>query len=492
MTLPPLRSPRTWTLRAQLLTGVLALFALVMMGTGAATVLLIRTYLSHQLSTDLTNAARRLGPRPSPGPGGPGVDGGGAPGGGTAVLRLGLSGGKVITDPDGDPINHVIDKQTQTATTLDAAQIQLLIDAGLGPQPKRVHLGDDIGSYLLLAQPDSSGAVLITGVPTGPVDDTVTELVNLVIAGTLIGLVAVGLAGGWLIRRNLAPLDRVAATARQVSALRLDTGQVHLPARVDADDTDPRTEVGQVGLALNSLLDNVEGALLARHESEQRVRQFVADASHELRTPLASIRGYTELSRREPQPLPDGVRHALTRVESEALRMSGLVDDLLLLARLDEGRPLERESVDLSRHVVDAVADARAAGPDHHWRLDLPAEPVEIVGDAARVHQVLVNLLANARTHTPAGTTVTTVLRQGAGEVELGVVDDGPGIPEDLQRHVFERFVRGDAARTREQGSSGLGLSIVAAVVAAHDGSVHVASRPGHTAFTLRLPNRPI
>ena len=236
------------------------------------------------------------------------------------------------------------------------------------------------------------------------------------------------------------------------------------------------------------MLDNVESALQARHESEQRVRQFVADASHELRTPLASIRGYAELSRRESDPVPASVTHALGRVEAESLRMQELVEDLLLLARLDSGRPLEREPVDLSLLAVDAVGDAHAAALDHVWELDLPEEPVEVPGDRARLHQILANLLANARTHTPPGTKVVTRLRREGGWVRLSVNDDGPGIPDSLQRNVFERFTRGEESRSRAKGSTGLGLSIVAAVGQAHGGRVELDSRPGDTTFSVLLP----
>lgn len=219
-----------------------------------------------------------------------------------------------------------------------------------------------------------------------------------------------------------------------------------------------------------------------------RVRQFVADASHELRTPLASIRGYAELSRRERDPVPPSVTHAIGRVESEALRMQGLVEDLLLLARLDAGRPLDHDPVDLTLLAMDAVSDARAASPEHKWELNLPDEPVEVPGDRARLHQVIANLLANARTHTPAGTRVVTALRREGDTVLLSVTDNGHGIPEALQRTVFERFVRGDEARTRTSGSTGLGLSIVSAVAGAHGGRVGLRSKPGETTFVVELP----
>jgi two-component system OmpR family sensor kinase len=203
---------------------------------------------------------------------------------------------------------------------------------------------------------------------------------------------------------------------------------------------------------------------------------------------LAAIRGYAELTRRTSDEVPAQVGHALRRVESEAVRMTSLVEDLLLLARLDAGRPLAREPVDLSRLVVDTVSDARIAGPDHEWRMELPPDAVEVTGDAHKLHQVLANLLSNARTHTPPGTTVTTTLSTVESGVRVSVSDNGPGIPAGLQGEVFERFSRGDTSRSRAAGSTGLGLSIVAAVVASHNGSVRLASTPGRTTFTVHLP----
>jgi two-component system OmpR family sensor kinase len=279
---------------------------------------------------------------------------------------------------------------------------------------------------------------------------------------------------------------------------------VELPHRVP--DADPRTEVGQLGSAFNRMLGHVERALTRRQASEDRLRQFAADASHELRTPLAGIRSYTELALRSPDPVPESVRHALRRVEAESVRMSHLVDDLLLLARLDAGRPLADEPVDLSRLVIEATNDARVAGSDHRWLLDLPDEPVTIRGDAHRLHQALANLLTNARKHTPAGTTVQVSLspaetgpadaaagvpRPGNGRtpmVEVTVTDDGPGVPAEMQATVFERFVRGGEGRSRAAGSTGLGLSIAHAIVAAHQGTLSLTSRPGRTVFRMTLP----
>jgi two-component system, OmpR family, sensor kinase len=296
-------------------------------------------------------------------------------------------------------------------------------------------------------------------------------------------------AGVLIIGASLRPLRRVAATASRVAELPLDRGEVALSVRVPDEDTDPRTEVGQVGAALNRMLGHVARALTARQASETRVRQFVADASHELRTPLAAIRGYAEVTRRGRDAVPPDVAHALRRVESESARMTTLVDDLLLLARLDTGRPLDTEPVDLSRLLVDAISDAHVAGPEHRWRLDVPEEAVTVSGDAARLHQVVANLLANARTHTPPGTVVTAALRVAPdGGAEISIADNGPGIPLELQQEVFERFARGDSSRSRAAGNTGLGLAIVAAVVDAHHGTVELGSHPGHTEFTVRLP----
>ena len=294
--------------------------------------------------------------------------------------------------------------------------------------------------------------------------------------------------GRSLIRRELRPLDRLVETATTVSELPLEKGDVELAERIADGDADPRTEVGRVGNAFNNMLGHIGKALTARQASENKVRQFVADASHELRTPLASIRGYAELTRRSGAVIPDEVTHSLGRIESEAIRMTGLVEDLLLLARLDEGRELERVPTDLSRVIVDAVGDAYAAGPEHLWEVDMPEEPLEVTGDPARLHQVVVNLLANARVHTPAGTEVRVELRQQGSNAVLSVIDNGPGIPAKQLPTLFERFTRGDESRNRASGSTGLGLAIVTAVVHAHQGQVSVASEPGRTEFRVGLP----
>ncbi len=380
---------------------------------------------------------------------------------------------------------------------------------------------DSLGGEFLLTKVTGpqQGTALVTGLPLAMVDNTLEHVENTehVVFATVLGLAVI--LGAGLIQFSLRPLRRVAATATMVTELPLDSGEVTLPAGVP--DSDPRTEVGRVGAAFNRMLFHVERALGRRAASEARLRRFAADASHELRTPLSAIRGYAELALRHPGPVPEEVTHALRRVESESARMTVLVDDLLLLARLDAGRPLEREPVDLSRLAIETTSDARVARGDHRWRLDLPDEPVLVEGDEHRLHQVLANLLSNAGKHTPPGSTVSVALALGdaspgddtpasaspgtppgaavrrgvvpAGQrVALTITDDGPGIPPELLPELFERFTRGEVGRARDASadgkSTGLGLAIVDAVVAAHGGSIVVTSRPGMTRFAIFLP----
>jgi two-component system OmpR family sensor kinase len=378
---------------------------------------------------------------------------------------------------------------------------------------------DSLGiKFLFTKVPGPDGTELVTGLPLTTVDATLEHVEtteHLLFGGALLLAVILGAA---LVQLSLRPLRRVAATATQVTRLPLDSGSVTFPAGVP--DTDPRSEVGQVGAAFNRMLQHVERALGRREASEARLRRFAADASHELRTPLSAIRGYAELALRHQGPVPEDVMHALGRVQSESVRMSVLVDDLLLLARLDAGRPLERAPVDLSRLAIDVTSDARAARPDHHWRLDLPGDPVLVSGDEHRLHQVLANLMSNAGKHTPPGSTVTLALAVGAAVGEVGpaadgpgagvvrrgvrpagprvcvsITDDGPGVPPELLPELFERFTRADTSRARDAHaagrSTGLGLAIVDAVVGAHGGSITVTSRPGLTRFAIFLPLLP-
>ncbi len=484
-------APGGWSLRSRLLVVLVALVALVCLLIGAATELALRQYLVNQLDQTLQDTSRRSAmmsgmPPPPPEPDGrhwrhpgPGPDFLDAPGQPIGLVAM-------VLGPQGTPAAGVLTSAAERAPMTALSTEQLSRTEPLAPA--RTTDLDGLGSYRVLATYDRHGNVVVTGVPLADVDDTMLRvlLIMAVVAG--VALVFASTLGALIIRRALAPLTRVAATARRVANLPLDRGEVALPVRVPERDANPNTEVGQMGSALNRMLDHISTALTTRQASETRVRQFVADASHELRTPLAAIRGYAELAQRRRTEVPDEVAHAMGRVSSEADRMTHLVEDLLLLARLDSGRPLERGQVDLSQLAVDALSDAHIAGPDHRWNLDLPDEPVLVDGDSARLHQVLTNLLTNARVHTPPDTTVTLALSADGQDAHLQVADDGPGIPADLQSEVFERFARGDSSRSRHSGSTGLGLAIVAAVVKAHHGRIAVRSVPGDTVFTVTLP----
>jgi two-component system, OmpR family, sensor kinase len=486
-----IRSPGTWSLRSRLLVGQVLLLALVCVAIGAATEFALRQYLVEQLDENLYDTSHRSAmmsgtppppPRPDgrrwrqPGPGPDFLDAPGQP--------IGL----VAAAPGHDDVIEAGVLTTGGArAAVTSAGLAQLVAVHPFANPATIDL-DGLGAYRVVATLDRRGGPVVTGLPTSDVDDTMLRVLLIMAVVAAIALVLASTLGALVIRRSLAPLTRVAATARRVANLPLDRGEVELPVRVSERDANPNTEVGQMGSALNRMLDHISTALSTRQASETRVRQFVADASHELRTPLTAIRGYAELAQRRRDEVPPEVAHAMGRVGSEAERMTHLVEDLLLLARLDSGRPLELGQVDLSELAIDAISDAHIGGPDHDWRLDLPDEPVVVPGDGARLHQVLVNLLANARVHTPAGTTVTLSLRAEDRVARLSVTDNGPGVPAALQSEVFERFARGDSSRSRHSGSTGLGLAIVAAVIKAHHGTIAVHSVPGSTEFTIRLP----
>ncbi|MFC0004087.1 sensor histidine kinase [Micromonospora siamensis] len=483
-----------WSLRRRLVVSVVALLALVSVGIGGLTTVALRHFLIAQVDNQLTFGDRRPAELArwfrSGGPSWPGRPG---PPGEEADIpepppNLPTGSIAVRVPPVGELTAGV---RTESATTeaVPAAEVRGLAAVPIDDRPRTVEVGDR-GDYRAIAtlSPRGDRDVLVLAIPLAQVDDTIMWMVVAQAGVATAGLLIAGSLGALIVRATLRPLNRVAGTAVRVTELPLDRGEVALSVRVPDADTDPRTEVGQVGASLNRLLGHVAAALAARQASETRVRQFVADASHELRTPLAAIRGYAEVARRGRDRVPPDVALALSRVESASTRMTSLVDDLLLLARLDAGRPLATGPVDLTALVVEAVADAHVAGPEHRWQLDLPDEALDVPGDAVRLHQVVANLLANARVHTPPGSTVTTRLVRLGDAVELSVTDDGPGIPPELRDEVFERFARGDSSRSREHGSTGLGLAIVAAVVEAHHGAVTLDSEPGRTVFTVRLP----
>ncbi|QKT06467.1 HAMP domain-containing histidine kinase [Gordonia sp. X0973] len=494
-------APSRWSLQTRLIVGQVLLLALVCVAIGAATELALRHYLVAQLDDSLHEVSHRsmvitshpppehAFPLPTPSPAPP-----------RRWQRQRVGPGPEFLDAPSQPaglvalVHHVDDSVSagalghdgnRNALSDDEVNTLLGIVPGAPPQTKQV---GDRGTFRIMATTTPAGDAVVTGLPLSDVNETMWTVLLIMTVVALVALLAAAALGAWITRRALAPLDRMSATARQVASLPLDRGAVALPMRVPETNADPGTEVGQMGAALNRMLDHIGTALNTRQDSEMRARQFVADASHELRTPLAAIRGYTELAARRRDEVPDEVAHAMTRVGSESARMTHLVEDLLLLARLDSGRPLEQEDVDLSELAADAVSDAHVAGPDRQWLLTLPDDPVVVTGDSARLHQVLANLLANARVHTGPGTVISVDVAESDGEAIMRVADNGPGIDPALAPEVFTRFTRGDTSRSRKAGSTGLGLSIVDAVVKAHHGTIGLQSEPGSTVFTVRLP----
>jgi two-component system OmpR family sensor kinase len=346
--------------------------------------------------------------------------------------------------------------------------------------------GSDGVRYRVVAQGLSGelgGYTVVVAIPLTEVAQTLRRL--LIIAGlvTLCVLAAMALLSWWTVRRELRPLERIEETAGAIAG-------GDLARRVD--QTDPRTEVGRLGVALNVMLGRIEGAMDERRASEEALRRFLADASHELRTPLTSIRGYAELFRRGADERPEDAALAMRRIEQEGERMSVLVEDLLFLARAGEGRPIQNEPVDLAQLTKDAVHDARTVDASRDIALDAPSSLI-LQGDGDRLRQVLANLLANALAHTPADTPISVVLRRVDDQAELSVSDRGPGLSPEAADHVFEPFFRADPARERvataEGKSTGLGLAIVAAIAESHGGTVAVSSQPGEGAtFTVQLP----
>ncbi|MDP9115945.1 MAG: HAMP domain-containing histidine kinase [Actinomycetota bacterium] len=471
---------RGHSLRFQIVVTIVVLLSVSFLAVGAATALAMRAFLLQRLDQQLAAAGDRYSLSLEH-PGTPGTD----PSGPLGVVQgqaAGTLGARVL---NGQVTALEVVARSAGAPAPSAADRQIIGSLRPNAAARTVHL-PTLGEYRVLASAGMDGDVLVTGLLEHPVDETVARL--LLIEASVFGaaLLITGAAATISVRLSLRPLHRVASTARAVSALPLSAGTVSMPERAEVDA--PWTEAGQVATAFDHMLEHVESALREREASEDRLRHFIADASHELRTPVAVVRSNAEYARRVSGDLPVPVTQSLTRIMSESDRMGHLVDDLLLLARLDSGRELARERVDLTRLVLDAVSDARLLGPDHRWRLELPEGEVRIDGDANALHQVVANLLANARVHTLAGTTVRTGLAVN-GERRAAVItvrDDGPGIPAVIRERIFDRFVRADSARAHSDGS-GLGLSIVAAIVKAHGGEVEVASQPGSTTLTVRL-----
>ena len=479
------RAPSRWAalpLSRRLVVGLLAVMTVALVVVASATFIALRAWMVDQVDTSLTTPRDRLFVQQD--------DRGRVnelvqawSSAGATIVVVSADGTATPLGPSfpGAPAPTPLDpadaaQLAAVPTASDAAPVTVDI-TGLGTsRASAVQLSDG-------GQTVSLVAVL----PLSRADEVAGRLLVVEVVAVVLALLLVGMVGTWFVRRSLRPLNEVAETASEVAGLPLERGDVAIPARVP--DPIPTTEVGQVGLAVNAMLDHVESSLRTRADTEDRLRRFVSDAGHELRTPLAAVRGYSELMRRGAQSDPAASRHAAERIEAAASRMGLLVEDLLLLASLDEERPLEHDELDLRALVGDAVAEAATSGPDHQWSVEGDGEPVVVIGDGVRLHQAVANLLANARAHTPAGTAVTATVASTGEHARLEVRDDGPGFPLELLPRATERFARGDASRSRATGGSGLGLSIVKAVVEAHGGTLVVTNaESGGALVTVELP----
>ncbi len=473
------------TLRARITLLLVVVMLVATAVIGVATVLSLRAFLFGRLDAQLGGAGARFSISLEHGrvdPGGSDDDADNAvPGQSVGTLGVRLLGGRVAQ-------SAVVDAEGHNVTpSFSPADVTALARLPVGPGAFRSVDFDRLGDYRLQAVAGRDGDVLVTGLPEHDDDATLAQLAAAEAVVFAVVIAAAAAVVALLVRRTMRPLQRVAEVARHVAGLPLTTAATPLPSGLAPEH--PTTEVDQVSTAFEHMIDHIRLALGARDATEERLRQFVADASHEFRTPLATIRAYSESLQRDPAAVTPPAAVTLARIDVATSRMTALVDDLLLLARLDDGDRGVLVPTDLTRVVVEAVVDARALAPDHRWRLDLPDAPVEVDGDADRLHRVVVNLLSNARLHTPAGTTVEVAVAVDtpAGTVALVVADDGPGIPPELRATLFDRFTRGDASRSSAHGSTGLGLAIVHGVVTAHGGTIEVDSGPGSTVFTVRL-----
>jgi two-component system OmpR family sensor kinase len=480
------------SLRARLLLGVIALAAFGLIAADVVTYSKLQSFLIKRTDTSLNAAHQALGavllhPTDDHGAGsGPGHDGSDAPG--IDVLTAAAPGDYIqLRRLNGKIVSSGVVPQFSNAPRPPPPRLPTTISLSAASPAG----GDRIsfltvpateggGSYRVRAsiEPQAPNYILIIAASLDDVDSTLHQLLWIELLVTALVLAAIAALGLWVIRLSLRPLEAIGATAAAIAG-------GDLTRRIER--AEQKTEVGRLGLALNAMLSQIEAAFNAREASERKLRRFVADASHELRTPLTAVRAYAELFTRGAASRPDDLARSMSGISREAERMSILVDDLLLLARLDEGRPLEQEKVELADVVGEAVDAAQVVEPDRPITLEL--EPATVIGDRERLRQIIDNLLANVRAHAGSETPMRIDLRRVDGKAEISVADGGPGLSEEQVSHVFERFYRADSSRARASGGAGLGLSIVAAVAHAHGGSVSAQSMPGEGAtFSIELP----
>ncbi|MFG2461782.1 sensor histidine kinase [Streptomyces sp. NPDC048523] len=386
---------------------------------------------------------------------------------------------RLRTPEDPSDLPEDVEEFTAVAKTQTVAHTEVLATEHLKGQ----------GEYRLRACEVEPGVVLVSAAPMDDIDATVRRLITVQVVAFGLALLALVVVGRKLLRRGLKPLSDMAHTAHGIALHDLTESAARLPLRADKRGGGP--EVEELRTAFNTMLEHIDDSLAVRAEAEQRLRRFVADASHELRTPLMSVRGYADLFQYAAANAPEERDRHLARLRAEAARMGFLLDDLLLLARLDAAevetplRPVETDLVELVEHAADAL---RASHPDHPLTVTPGPQALKLRLDPQRVRQVLDNLLTNAAVHTPAGTKVSVGVRVRDGHAQVRIADAGPGIPAADQERVFDRFYRVDKARSRDRGGSGLGLAVANSLVRAHGGTIELSSEPGSTVFTVSLP----
>ena len=472
-----------WSLRNRLLVSVLIVSAIGIAASDFGAIQSLRQFLVNQLDTQLTTISHNTQMQ---------LDRAGIESQQQATDDMqfmpirplrGVPTTTTVTllDPTGAVIGHIGGDLTGISTGEQFQGFTLAKVAATQGKPFNFNTANDL-HYRVIATslPSGQGSVLISS-SLENVSKTLKELGFLFLLISLLVLALVGLLARAFIRLSLKPLSEVEVTAAAIAG-------GDLSARLP--QSRPTTEVGKLTTSLNRMLERIEESFAVRVESESKLRRFVADASHELRTPLTAIRGFAELHRQGAVSGEEKTKELVGRIEKESIRMGSLVEDLLLLARMDQTPELAKEPVDLDTLVHEVVASARAAGPDHPITINIPSGDNFVLGDSIRVHQAIANLLANARTHTPSGTPITVAIKELENETTITVADKGPGLSHADQAKIFERFYRADTSRARTKGEgSGLGLSIVDAVMKAHGGSVSVLSELGQGCeFTLHFP----
>jgi two-component system OmpR family sensor kinase len=480
-----MKSPTSnWSLLNRLTLGVVLLSTLGFVASDIAAQSLLRNYLTHEIDNELLSIAGGSIPRLERA----GIQSddddyenrAGEEARQSPLRNIPTSTSVTLIGPAGIVLGQIGGDLNSTEITEHLTEItpKKIADSGGAPFTIEVH-GSDF-RVLTRALPSGLGNVVVAQ-SFEDIDRILNRLQGLFILIGLVMIFFIALASRKVITVGLKPLANVEATAERIA-------EGDLTARLP--EVKPNTEVGRLVNTLNTMLGRIEESFAARVESESKLRRFVADASHELRTPITAIRGFAELHRQGAVTGEVKTKELIGRIENESKRMGSLVEDLLLLARLDQSREMKSEPVNLTKLVSDAIESARVAGPAHIVNYHQPTEELYALGDNDRIHQVVANLLANARTHTPAGTEINVVVYQSEDGVRIRISDNGPGLSEKDQSRIFERFYRADSSRVRTDGEgTGLGLSIVDAVMRAHAGEVSVESKPGEGAtFTLFFP----